>query len=63
MVWKYLSPIPVGRRGVIYLLKGFLSAVTGLEEGGRGSAQEQLWVQDTDSTSWVAYSGSMNSLG
>jgi hypothetical protein len=35
MVWLYHSPIPVRRRGVIYLFKLFLPAVTGLE-GGRG---------------------------
>ncbi len=34
MVWLYHSPIPVGRRGVIYLFKFFLPAVTGLEGGG-----------------------------
>ncbi len=38
MVWLYDSPIPVGRRGVIYLFKGFLPAATCLEKGGRGSA-------------------------
>ncbi len=36
MVWLYHSPIPVGRRGVIYLFKWFLPAVAGLEEGGAG---------------------------
>ena len=40
LIWfgLYHSPIPVGRRGVIYLFKLFLPDATGLEEGGRGSA-------------------------
>jgi hypothetical protein len=36
MVWRYRSPIPVGRRGVICLFKCFQHAVTGLEKEGGG---------------------------
>jgi hypothetical protein len=37
MVWLYHSPIPVGKRGVIYLFKLFLPSVTRLEGRGGGA--------------------------
>ncbi len=36
MIWLYHSLIPMGWRGVIYLFKWFLPAVTGLEEVAEG---------------------------
>ncbi len=36
MVWQYLSPIPVGRRGVISSFKWFLPAVATCRGSGKG---------------------------
>jgi hypothetical protein len=36
-VWLYRSPIPVGRRGVLYLFKWFLPAFAAPKVGGGGS--------------------------
>jgi len=55
MIWLYLSPIPVGRRGAICAFKWFLPAFATSEEGGRGSAPHLRW-KNTDGGNYVQYS-------
>ncbi len=52
MIWLYLSPIPVGRRGAICSFKWFLPAFATLEEGVRWSAPHLRW-KNTDEGNYV----------